>query len=234
MVVERTIKESPPPGILDKPWPTCNSRRNKFDALCRHEAGWGTKHKGRGRCRLHGGANKPGLNPDMQPSAIRKRAMELKNDPRMMQAEEWVAMMGAIAEDYIYGHEAAGALPELPPGIDLAKIAKGEEEIPPNALAREVIAKYALVAQQHRFLAQDFHPEAVKILAELTKAINRKHELERDLGGLMSIRVVNVFVDQFVGVIAHHVKDNDVIRAIARDAQTELRQFGSLEAPSSG
>lgn len=42
----------------------CNSRVIKYDSggqtyatYCSHESGWGTTHKGRGRCKLHGGAS---------------------------------------------------------------------------------------------------------------------------------------------------------------------------------
>lgn len=52
-------------GLLEKePDVDCNARVIKYltggkayAAHCSHESGWGTTHKGRGRCKLHGGAS---------------------------------------------------------------------------------------------------------------------------------------------------------------------------------
>lgn len=42
---------------LDKkePGKYCNARKTNGEGYCRHEAGWGTDHKGHGRCKFHGG-----------------------------------------------------------------------------------------------------------------------------------------------------------------------------------
>lgn len=34
----------------------CNARKTDGDGYCKHEAGWGTDHPGRGRCKFHGGS----------------------------------------------------------------------------------------------------------------------------------------------------------------------------------
>jgi len=33
----------------------CNARKTDGSGYCQHEAGWGTEHKGHGRCKFHGG-----------------------------------------------------------------------------------------------------------------------------------------------------------------------------------
>lgn len=40
---------------IKEPGEYCNARKTQGSGYCKHEAGWGTDHKGVGRCKFHGG-----------------------------------------------------------------------------------------------------------------------------------------------------------------------------------
>lgn len=54
-------------------------RGERKGRLCTHEAGWGTKHPGEGRCKLHGGATPRGFDNPKTIHGLRSKYLRLED-----------------------------------------------------------------------------------------------------------------------------------------------------------
>lgn len=70
---------------------------------CKKQAGWGTDHRGQGRCRLHGGATpiKHGRYSKIQRPRLRELIDEFENDPAPLDLLPEVKLLRALLTDFI-------------------------------------------------------------------------------------------------------------------------------------
>lgn len=115
--------------------------RSRPGGTCRRVAGWGTDHKGIGRCRLHGGANpsKHGMKSKTKLHALRELVAQYEADPDPLNLRREVAEIRALTHDYLekhgtdaFEHEAAAKLIET-----ASRVVKRIEDIrAQNAISR--------------------------------------------------------------------------------------------------
>lgn len=87
-------------------------KKNRQGLPCSMPAGWGTDHKGKGACKLHGGATpiKHGLYSKYAEHTLGKRIVELLEDPDLLDLKRPVALVQALMEKLLADAAAAGTI----------------------------------------------------------------------------------------------------------------------------
>lgn len=99
-----------------KPYPICGAK-NRSGFPCGYIAGWGTKHKGAGRCRKHGGMNqqpgsvyKTGLASNITYPGIQVELDRLRADRDVFNMRDHIFLMEAIATVILQGAKTSDDL----------------------------------------------------------------------------------------------------------------------------
>lgn len=106
----------------------CGAKAKSTGQTCQKSAGWGTDHRGAGRCRIHGGATPitHGRYSSIKRPSWVERVERFKADPDPLNLLDEVALLRAFVEDLIERWESIY-------GVDGALLAWHESFNNPNA-----------------------------------------------------------------------------------------------------
>ena len=207
----------------------CNGRRTGLRRYCSRTAGWGTSHKGEGRCKTHGGASVRGLSHPSLKSGIYSKYMQVNllaryqeslNDPELLTIRNEVAS----CEAHIKG--LFEALRDLPSGkrneTSAVRLAKSVRN------AKAAVAKgldsdgFLAVLNQFEHLLAEINDEQ-DIWTNLGEWMDRKQRLvesenKRMLQSetMVSAAEISTLIGGILSVLRENIKERKTLAAIGR------------------
>lgn len=81
----------------------CGAKKRQGSGKCTQPAGWGTDHRGEGKCKLHGGASRPkhGRYSTVKHGRIRELYEKFEADPDPLNLLPELAQVRAILVDFV-------------------------------------------------------------------------------------------------------------------------------------
>ena len=168
---------------------TCNGKIHRQFRYCRKEAGWGTDHLGKGRCKLHGGSSTgPHSGKLLYSDFVPAKVVELYENFTVMSPQEIKSLNNEIA-------------------IIRSKIAflerKGDEVQQRNEQKRKVGLQ-----PEEKFEDEDIYDRNIVGMIELLRrCVETKQKVEEEIKSKVTIEIVLNFTNEIIKIIDELIND---------------------------